>query len=173
MRRGELLATRWGDLDLDAATVRIERSIEETASGLRPKGPKTRSGRRVITLPHTVIAVLREHRRGQLEQRFSLGAGALKPEDLVFATLEGNPLSPDNLSRDWRRTLRARKLPLVSFHALRHTHASALFAARVDIVTISRRLGHASPKVTLQVYAHVFEPNDAVAADAIDAAMQR
>jgi integrase len=58
-----------------------------------------------------------------------------------------------------------------SFHALRHTHASQLIDAGVDIVTISRRLGHASPNITLGVYAHLFRKSDANAADAINAAL--
>jgi integrase len=62
-------------------------------------------------------------------------------------------------------------LPLVMFHALRHTHASALIAAGIDIVKISRRLGHGSPAITLSVYSHLFETRDDAAAEAIDVAM--
>jgi hypothetical protein len=61
---------------------------------------------------------------------------------------------------------------MVSFHALRHTHASALIASRVDVVAISRRLGHANPNVTLSVYAHLFNEDDSGAALAIEAAMR-
>ena len=72
----------------------------------------------------------------------------------------------------WRSACKSCKLPMVSFHALRHTHASALIAARVDVVAISRRLGHANPTVTLNTYAHLFNKDDSGAAVAIEAAMR-
>jgi integrase len=84
-----------------------------------------------------------------------LGLGPVRPETLVFSTVEGQLLSPDNLSRDWRRVSAAKKLPRVSFHALRHTHASLLINAGIDILTISRRLGHSKPSVTLDTYGHL------------------
>jgi len=172
-RRGEVLALRWADVDLDGATLRIERSIEETGRGLlRFKEPKTRHGRRSISLPQSAIDALRAHRRRQLELRLALGMGRLESDSLVFATPEGEPLSPDNLSRDWRRAVTSRGLPRVMFHALRHSHASALIAAGLDVLSISRRLGHGSPTVTLTVYGHLFANKDGAAAAAIEAAMR-
>jgi integrase len=58
---------------------------------------------------------------------------------MIFSNPDGSPLSPDNLSRDWRRACRSLGLPMVMFHALRHTHASALIAKGLDVVDISRR----------------------------------
>lgn len=81
-------------------------------------------------------------------------------------------MSPDNLSRDWRRAVKALKLPDVMFHALRHSHASALIASGLDVLTVSRRLGHGNPTVTLTTYAHLFEKTDAAAAKAIEAALR-
>jgi integrase len=172
MRRGEILACRWGDVDLENATLRVERSLEETAAGLRFKGPKTRCGRRLISLPANVVEVLRAHRRERIEFRLALGIGRLGSDDLVFATPEGAPMSPDKLSRDWGLAMAGLGLPLITFHALRHSHASALIAARLDVLTISRRLGHGSPGITLGVYGHLFSNTDEAAADAIEAAMR-
>jgi integrase len=149
IRRGELCGLAWGALDLDGATVRVERSLEETAAGLRFKSPKTRAGRRTISLPASAVETLRAHRRAQMEHRLAVGLGRLGDDDLVFARADASPHPPDNLSRDWRRTVLSLKLPHVSFHALRHSHVSALIAAGLDVVTISRRLGHANPAVTL------------------------
>jgi len=101
----------------------------------------------------------------------ALGMGRETPETLVFSTPDGKLLSPDNLSRDWRRVVKALELPQVTFHALRHTHAPALIAGGLDVVKISRRLGHSSPKVTLTIYAHLFEKNDLAAASAIEATL--
>jgi integrase len=167
MRRGELLGLQWGDIDLDGATLGVERSVEETKSGLRVKSPKTKRGRRNVTLPADAVALLRAYKVKQLELRLVLGHGSIKPETLVFSTLEGGLLSPDNLSRDWRRISASRKLPRVSFHALRHTHASMLIGKGVDILTISRRLGHSKPSVTLDTYGHLIKGTDAAAAKAI------
>ena len=166
MRRGELLALEWGDLDLDRAAVRVERSVEETKSGLRVKPPKTKRGRRTIGVTAGAIAMLRDHRKRQLELRLQLGQGG--QPTLVFSTLDGDMLSPDNFSRDWHRILRARKLPLCSFHALRHTHASLLLAGGTDVLTVSRRLGHAKASVTLDVYGHVIEGGDQAATKTIE-----
>jgi integrase len=171
-RRGELLALRWSDVDLERAALAITRSVEETAAGLRFKETKTRHGRRTISLPPSAVEGLRAHRHRQLEQRLALGRGRPDREALVFCTWAGEVLSPDNLSRDWRRLLKRLALPLVTFHALRHTHASALIAGGVDVLVLSRRLGHSSPAVTLNVYGHLFTNKDDVAATAIEAALQ-
>jgi len=172
MRRGELLALRWEDVDIDGATVRVVRALEETGAGLRFKAPKTRHGRRTISLPGRAVEALRAHRLKQLELRVALGQGKPEPGALVFGTIEGAPLSPDNLSRDWRRVVAALDLPRVKLHALRHSHASALIASGLDVLTVSRRLGHGSPVVTLSTYAHLFAKTDYQAADAIEASLR-
>jgi integrase len=173
MRRGELLALRISDVDLDSATVRIERSLEETREGLRFKPPKTDHGKRTISLPPNAVAVLREHRRKLLETRMALGLGKPGADALLFGEVDGSPRRPDQLSWLWRSACKSLKLPLVSFHALRHTHASALIAEGLDVVVISRRLGHGSPNVTLRIYGHLFKRDDRAAADAIEKAMTR
>ena len=171
MRRGELCGLAWGALDLDNRLARVERSLEETAAGLRFKHPKSKHGRRSVSLPPYAVEILRAHRRGQIEQRLVLGLGKIGSDDLIFTLADGSPYPPDKLSRDWGNVVRDRKLPRVMFHALRHSHASALIAAGVDIVTVSRRLGHGSPAITLTVYAHLFADTDKTAASAIEAAM--
>jgi len=172
LRRGELVGLQWGDLDLDAATMKVQRSVEETKQGLRLKTPKTKYGRRTLSLAPSTVDVLRAHLKKQRETRIALGMGRETPETMVFSTPDGQLLSPDNLSRDWKRLVKARSLPVVTFHALRHTHASALIANGLDVVKISRRLGHSSPKVTLTIYAHLFEKSDIAAASAIEATLR-
>jgi integrase len=169
MRRGELCALAWSTLDLDGAALRVERSLEETDAGLRFKAPKTRHGRRAISLPAPVVDILREHRRRQLEQRLALGLGRPSPDDTVFTLIDGSPWPPDKVSRDWANFVRTRSLPRVMFHALRHSHASALIAAGLNVVDISKRLGHASPAITLSIYAHRFNTTDTAAAQAMAA----
>ena len=110
---------------------------------------------------------LRAHKVRQLEIRLVVGLGKIEPTTLVFGDVEGAPLKPHTVSRAWQRVVAAKGLPRVSFHALRHTHASALFRAGVDVLTISRRLGHSSPSMTLDIYGHLIEGADAAAAKAI------
>lgn len=111
MRRGELLALRWSDVDMDGASLRVERSLEETKAGLRFKVSKTKHGRRTVSLPASAIDALRTHRRQQLELRLALGQGKHEADALVFSTVEGAAFSPDGFSRSWRRTVAARGLP--------------------------------------------------------------
>ena len=170
-RRGEIAALRWSDIDLDAATVRIERSLEQVKGSIRVKAPKTAAGRRTVSLPAFAVDALRDHRRQTLELRLQLGIGALPGDAPVFGDIDGNWPSPHSITRSWRRAVRGRKLTKVTFHALRHSHASALIAAGLDVVTVSKRLGHASPALTLGVYSHLFDNKDDQAAEAIDAAI--
>lgn len=171
MRRGELLAVRWRDLDLDAGTLKVEQSLEQIKTGMRFKSPKTKHGRRSLTLPAIVVTELRRHRKAQQETSLQLGIGRLPDDGLLISTYDGRPYSPDALTLRWRRALVRLDLPRVTLlHSLRHTHASALIAAGMDVLTVSRRLGHSSPSITLAVYAHKFANRDAEAAKLMDAA---
>jgi integrase len=171
LRRGELLGLTWSDFDLNSAALKVSRSVEETKLGLRLKSPKTKAGRRTISLAPSTIETLRAHLCKQRELRMALGIGRETPQTPIFGTPAGELRSPDNLSRDWVRLVKSKGLPDVTFHALRHTHASALIASGVDVVKIARRLGHSSPKVTLTVYAHLFDKGDETAAAAIETAL--
>ena len=167
MRRDELLALRWRDLDLDAAMVAIAR----LAGVVRNKGeggqiheaaPKTDRSRRVIDIDPDTVAVLKTWR----QDRAGLGLHLVRPGALVFSDLEGGHLHPE---RFWRtfRTAQARcraqlgedAPPVITIHDLRHTHASLLLSAGEPVKTVSERLGHASVTVTLAVYGHVM-PGD-------------
>lgn len=172
LRRGELLALQWADVDLGAASLQVERSVEETKGGLRFKSPKSKHGRRSVSLPPIVVETLRDHRRRQLEVQLSLGLGKLPDEALVFSQADGSPMSPNNLSRDWRRLVISRKFPRVSFHGLRHSHVSALIDGGLDVFSVSRRIGHGSAALTLRTYTHLFSKKDTEAADAIEAALR-
>src|SRR5262245_24544911 len=171
LRLGEVLALRWSRVDLDRKSLQVREALEQTkAHGVRFKPAKTRAGRRDITLPDILVDALREHRRATLELRIQLGAGKLPDDALLFATINDEPLSPNAQSAAWADFAQSIGLTEVTFHALRHTHASQLIDAGVDIVTISKRLGHSKPDITLRVYAHLFRNDDSKAAAAINAA---
>ena len=133
---------------------------------------KTRHGRRLIALPPIAVEILREHRKDQLQLRLKLGIGKLLPTHFVFGDIAGAPRHPGWLTDQWQKIVKAKNLPRVSLHALRHTHASALIASGQDVVTVSRRLGHASPTVTLAVYAHLFDKTDEAAASSIESILK-
>lgn len=169
MRRGELCALRWQDVDLDKGRLRVEQSLEQTAAGLRFKPPKTKYGRRSISLPPSAVTELREHWKAQQERRLLLGLGRASPADLVFPTWEGKPRSLNALTKEWSVAMKAAGRPGLTFHSLRHTHASQLISAGMDVLTVSRRLGHGSPNVTLAVYGHLFAGTDDRAAEIMEA----
>jgi integrase len=110
---------------------------------------------------------LRDHRRAQLELRVRLGLGKLTVDDLLFPTLNGSLPSPRAFSAEWADVAASIGMPDITFHALRHTHASQL----IDVVTISKRLGHSNPNITLRIYAHLFRQKDDKAAAAINEAL--
>src|SRR5262249_36821883 len=99
MRRNEMLALRWQDADLDTGRLTIEQSLEQTAThGIRVKAPKTRHGRRTISLPAHLVAELRQHWRQQQEQRLGMGLGKAPETAPVFATADGRHLSPNAIT---------------------------------------------------------------------------
>jgi len=170
-RRNELLALRWSDVDLDAGQMRIEQALEQANGVVRTKAPKTRAGRRTLTLPPAMVAELRAHWRAQQEQRMALGLGRSPADGLVLAAVDGGPQRPDPISKRWGETMDRLGMPEITLHSLRHTHASMLIAAGMNILTISRRLGHASPTITLGTYGHMIHGTDAQAAAILDRAL--
>ena len=102
-----------------------------------------------------------------------MGLGRPEPDGHVFCELDGSPIAPDLLSQRWRRAADGLEFQRLTFHSLRHAHASALTAAALDVVTVSRRLGHGSPSITLGIYAHRFADTDQAAAQAMDAALRK
>jgi integrase len=165
MRIGEVLALRWGRIDLDRKVLEVREAIEEAkAHGIRLKTPKTKAGRRDISMPDVLVDVLRNLRKSRLELQMALGLGKLSDDALLFAEPDGGLPSQKYYSKAWS------DLGIgVPFHGLRHTHASQLIDSGVDIVTISKRLGHAKPDITLRIYAHLFRKDDSKAAAAINA----
>jgi integrase len=162
MRRGEALALRWRDIDLEARTVRIRRSAGIVRNAGESAGVvegDTKSGKpRVVDLDADTVAVLRAWRK----QRGLLALQLARDDALVFGDLEGAHRNPEHVSRQFARdltrcraTLGRENLPMIRLHDLRHTHATILLLAREPVHVVSQRLGHASPVVTMTVYAHV------------------
>lgn len=172
MRRSEMLALRWRDVDLDAGLVTVSRSLEQTKGRkLRFKEPKTADSVRTLVLPRSIITELRAKWTEQSKLGLALGAGRPDADGLIFSKADGTPLLPNSVSTEWRRVVTTLKLPVVKFHGLRHSHASYLLASGMDIVSVSKQLGHADPVVTLTVYAHPKRAPDTRAAVMLEQAL--
>ncbi|MEO6025580.1 MAG: site-specific integrase [Candidatus Binatia bacterium] len=167
LRRGELLALRWRDVDLEKATLAVRQSIEQTKNGLAFKEPKTRRGRRVVALPNVTVEALRRHRTDQAKRRLSLGS-AYKDQGLVLTRLDGRPMDPAETSKAFARVIARNGLRRHSLHSLRHTHATLLLRANVHPKVVSERLGHATIGITLDTYSHVLPDMQEAAAKKLD-----
>jgi len=171
LRRGEILGLRWRDIDLDRARLHVAQVLEETRKGVAVKEPKTARSRRTVTLPALAVEALRKHRAEQAETRLMLGLG--KDDDmLALGDPLGNPTRPSNLAKPFNRIVRKAGVPRVSFHALRHSHATLLLKAGTNPKIVSERLGHAGVAITLDTYSHVLPGMQENVAEAIDAALR-
>jgi integrase len=172
LRRGEILALRWSDMDWDRAVLTVSRALEETSEGVELKQPKTRHGRRKVAVPAIAVDALRKHEAGQQHYRELLGEG-YQENDLICCVEDGSIWKPSAFTSSYRALLKRRKLAGPNFHALRHSHASQLLRAGVDAKVISKRLGHSRASFTMDVYAHLMPGQDAEAANRTDAGLRK
>ncbi|HLG51624.1 MAG TPA: site-specific integrase, partial [Chloroflexota bacterium] len=155
LRQGELLGLRWQDLDLAAGTLTVQQTLEAAGTAPRFGTPKTPTSRRTVPLPSGLVAILRQWRAQQNAERLLLGP-AYRDYDLVFTLPGGGPIDHRNLCRrDFARLIVQAGVPRIRFHDLRHTSATLLLGAGVNLKVISERLGHSSVSVTGDIYAHV------------------
>jgi integrase len=171
MRRGEVFALRWKNVDVERGSLCIMESLEQTKAGLRFKAPKT-DRIRVVTLPAFAIEQLRLLKRKQAEELLQLGTRQTG-DTLVCARADGLPLQPQSLTHHFKRLIsRINNLPQVRFHDLRHSHATQLLLAGVHPKVAQERLGHATITTTLDLYSHVTETMQSDAAERLDAAFR-
>jgi integrase len=155
MRRSELLALRWCDIDLSLCTISVSRSLHVIKNGeivIRPT--KTVKSRRLLALSPSTALVLKEYRENQESLRIHSGM-LLKEDDFVFSQIDGKPLMPNAVTHNWVKTVRRAGLKGVRLHDARHTHASLMLKQGVHPKIVQERLGHSSIAVTLDTYSHV------------------
>lgn len=172
LRRGELCGLRWDDLDLDAGRLTVRHTLLVVKGQIVEGTPKTARGRRTLDVDETTVAALRAHRKAQLEVRLLVGS-AYEDQGFVFAQPDGAPWYPDGVSQVFDRLVSRLDVRRIRFHDLRHTHASHLLAAGVNAKVVSERLGHSSVSFTLDTYAHVMPGQQAEAAAAAAALVDR
>lgn len=155
LRRGEMLALRWEDIDLDAQVLRVKRSLSETKKGTTERGlsfghPKTVKGKRSISLTPNAVSLLGTYRNS---------SDAATPEDLVFPNPDGAPMRPRSLTQHFKRLSKRAGLPsTVRLHDLRHTAATLLLSKGIHPKIVQEILGHSTISITLDTYSHVL-PN--------------
>ncbi|PZC45179.1 MAG: integrase [Chloroflexi bacterium] len=157
LRQGEALALRWTDVDLETASISIQRTLQRIEKDWKFMEPKTRSSRRTITVPDPVVKSLREHRARQAEERLMMGGDWQGGQwgNLVFTNRGGDPLSGFHVGRRFRALLKLEGLPKMRYHDLRHGAASLLAAMGVPPRVAMEMLGHADISTTMRIYAHI------------------
>jgi len=155
MRRSELLALRWCDVDLLLGRVQVARSLHQLGTGeVVIRSPKSEGSRRVVSLPPSAALLFQEEREKQRRERAMVGL-EVKDDDLVFRDHEGRPLRPDTVTHAWVKLVRRIGLKGIRLHDARHTHASLMLKQGVHPKIVQERLGHASIQLTLDTYSHV------------------
>jgi integrase len=169
LRRGELLALRWKDIDLDFATLSVVQTLQHIPkAGYVIKEPKTRQSRRLVDLPTSLAIMLREYKQEQVLTFKNLWGNTITPDNLVFCTIEGKPLPPNGVTKAFRDLARKAGYRGVRFHDLRHTHATLMLRQGIHPKIVSERLGHTSIMITLDTYSHVLPGLQAAAAQRFD-----
>jgi len=153
-RRGEVLGLRWSDVDLEGGTITIRRNLLRVSRQYIVKQPKTADSVRSIKLPGSIVKELRSHQVRQKEWKLAVGQ-AWKDSDLVCMREDGSHINPDSLSAYFTDVMERAGFEGISFHGLRHSHATILLGLNVHPKKVSERLGHSSTKLTMDTYSHV------------------
>ena len=169
LRRGEIVALRWRNVDCPGLQIAVMEAAEQTAAGVRYKPPK--SGRsRTVAISSFVADELQAHRTRQAEELQHLGIR--QSDAFVYTREDGEPIQPRTLTHSWQALVARAGLPRVRFHDLRHAHATHMLASGIHPKVASERLGHSKVGITLDLYSHVLPGMQADAASRLDDALQ-
>jgi integrase len=155
LRRSEVLALRWSDIDLLLCQISVSRSIHRLRGGSYIfRQPKSAKGRRTVALSPVSTHVLREYREKIAIEKLLEGS-PLKDSDLVFSKSDGSPIRPDTISRAWSDLAKRCGISASRLHDARHSHASIMLKMGVHPRIVQERLGHSTIAITLDTYSHV------------------
>jgi integrase len=168
MRRSELLALHWQDIDFIMSQIYVNRGLHQLRDGSYVfTEPKSAHSRRTIALPPSAISLLRQYHEQKSLERSMLGS-TLTDSDLVFSTPEGEPLRPNTVTRAWEVLAAKAGVKVIRFHDARHTHASIMLKQGIHPKIVQERLGHSSIQMTLDTYSHVAPGLQQAAAEGFD-----
>lgn len=157
LRRGEVLALQWDDLDFNTGELRIQRQVYRANGELVVSAPKTKAALRTIVLPPSLVGVLEEY-HGQINSRWMFPSPAKVD----------SPLDPATVRKRLQTILEHAGCRKVRFHDLRHLFVTTALENGMDVKTLSAIIGHVSAKTTLNVYTHVTDAMQQTAAAKID-----
>ncbi len=161
LRRGELLALKWHHIDFENGYLTVEENLVTVDNKRITKAPKTKSGRRSIQIPSTLLDLLRDTKNNR-------HAG---DNDYVICQKDGSPYKSDSFSLKFRRFLKANDLKHIRFHDLRHINATIMLSLGISPKVAQERLGHSSYQITMDIYSHVLKKVEKEAADKLDDAL--
>ncbi|UCG83214.1 MAG: site-specific integrase, partial [Dehalococcoidia bacterium] len=168
MRRNEILALRWQDVNLDQGIISVNGSIDRINGKLERRETKTEKSCRTISISTSACDLLRQ-RKGQL-----ISQGLVPGDnDYIFSRLDGQPYDYDSVTHTFTRIAKSAGLPHIRFHDLRHAHASFLIKLGIPAKVISERLGHSGIGITMNTYGHLMPGMDVIAAQKFDEVFSR
>lgn len=165
LRKGEIAALKWDDIDFETGVVHILRSRVTVNGVVIEKSPKSEAGVRDLWLGAEALQIFKDEYSNYLSETKKTG---FKATGYVVHKENGEPFVPDSISQKWDRFREAHHLPKIRFHDLRHTYATAMIAAGVDPKTVQTRLGHSDIQVTLNTYSHCLPTMNKAAGDTMD-----
>lgn len=152
LRQSELFGLRWSDIDFARRELRVRGQV---IRGKRSSG-KTKRSHRPVPFSREVERALLWHQQNQREEA-AISAEGWNKEGLVFCSEEGTPLLDHSVRRQFYNLLQQAGVPATKFHNLRHSYAALSIAAGIDLMTLSRRMGHSTIRVTADTYGHLYE----------------
>jgi integrase len=166
MRQGEILGLRWNDINFSKKLIFIRQTLSHDAKEFKP-GAKTNAGVRTINITQSLCDQLLFTKEKILKDKQKLG-NKYQDYDLVVCNKKGSPLHPSNLLKTFKDDTRKVGLPVISFHELRHSHATMLIQQDISPKLIQERLGHSRIGITLDTYSHVLPSMQREVADKLD-----